>query len=67
MINLKYKMKYYLHKKDVASILQLRYNKILELIKLGELKAVQIGKSYRVTEYDLHEFIESNRVKSVWR
>lgn len=53
--------------KDVASILQLRYNKILELIKLGELKAIQIDKSYRVTEYDLHEFIESNRVKSVWR
>jgi excisionase family DNA binding protein len=53
--------------KDVASILQLRYNKILELIKLGELKAVQIGKSYRVTEYDLHEFIESNRVKSILR
>jgi len=51
--------------KDVASILQLRYNKILELIKLGELKAVQIGKSYRITEYDLHDFIENNRFKSV--
>ena len=41
------------------------HNKILELIKLGELKAVQIGKSYRITEYDLHDFIENNRFKSV--
>ena len=58
-------MKVLLEPKDVASILQLRYNKILELIKLGELKAVQIGKSYRITEYDLHDFIEKNRFKSV--
>ena len=53
--------------KDVSSLLQLRYNKILELIKLGELKAIQIGKSYRITEYDLHEFIEKNRVKTHWQ
>lgn len=58
-------MKVLLKPKDVASILQLRYNKILELIKLGELKAVQIGKSYRINEYDLHDFIENNPFKSV--
>ena len=58
-------MKILLKPKDVVSILQLRCNKILELIKLGELKAVQIGKSYRITEYDLHDFIENNRFKSV--
>ncbi len=52
--------------KDVSKILQLRYNKILELIKLGQLKAIKIDKSYRITEYDLHEFIENNRVKSIW-
>jgi len=59
-------MKDLLTPKDVAKILQLRYNKILEMIHLGELKAIQIGKSFRITEYDLHEFIESNRVKSIW-
>ncbi len=60
-------MKDLLTPKDVARILQLRYNKILEMIHLGELKAIRIGKSFRITEYDLHEFIESNRVKSVWK
>ena len=59
-------MKDLLTPKDVAKILQLRYNKILEMIHLGELKAIQIGKNFRISEYDLHEFIESNRVKSIW-
>ncbi len=59
-------MKKLLTPKEVAKILQLRYNKILEMIHLGELKAIRIGKSFRITEYDLHELIESNRVKSIW-
>ena len=50
--------------KDVSKILQLRYNKILALIKLGHLKAIRIDKSFRITEYDLHDFIEKNRYKS---
>ena len=53
--------------KEVSVILQLRYNKILELIKLGQLKAIKIDKSYRITEYDLHDFIEKNRFKSKWQ
>ena len=52
--------------KDVSEILQLRYNKILELIKFGQFKAIKIDKSYRITEYDLHDFIEKNRFKSHW-
>jgi len=52
--------------KDVSEILQLRYNKILELIKFGQLKAIKIDKSYRIAEYDLHDFIEKNRFKSRW-
>ena len=67
MINLKYNMKFYLHKKDVTSVFQLRYNKILDLTKLGELKAVQICMCYRFTKYDLHEFIERNLSKPVWQ
>ena len=41
-------------------------NKILDMIHLGELKAIRIGKNYRIAEYDLHDFIESNRYKSHW-
>ena len=52
--------------KNVSKILQLRYNKILALIKLGQLKAIRIDKSFRITEYDLHDFIEKNRYKSHW-
>ena len=49
--------------KEVSGLLQLRYNKILELIKFGDLKAVKIGKSFRVTHHDLYSFIENNRYK----
>ena len=52
--------------KDVSEILQLRYNKILELIKFGQLKAIKIDKSYRIAGYDLHDFIEKHRFKSHW-
>ena len=49
---------------EVAEILSLKYRKILELIHHGKLKAIQIDKSFRVTEYDLHDFIEKNWFKS---
>ena len=52
--------------KEIASLLQLRYAKILELIKLGQLKAIKIGKSFRITKYDLHDSIEKNRYHSHW-
>ena len=52
--------------KEIASLLQLRYAKILELIKLGQLKAIKIGKIFRVTRHDLHDFIEKNRYHSPW-
>ena len=52
--------------KEIASLLQLRYAKILELIKLGQLKAIKIEKSFRITKYDLHDFIEKNRYNSHW-
>tara|TARA_B100001093_G_scaffold497766_1_gene545065 strand:- start:554 stop:733 length:180 start_codon:yes stop_codon:yes gene_type:complete len=52
--------------KEIASLLQLRYAKILELIKLGQLKAIKIGKSFRITKHDLHDFIEKNRYHSTW-
>ena len=50
--------------KAVAEILSLKYQKVLELIHLGKLKAIKIDKSFRVTEYDLHDFIEKSRFKS---
>ena len=52
--------------KEISKLLKLTYGKVLEMIHLGELKAIRIGKSFRITEYDLHDFIEKNRFKSVW-
>ena len=52
--------------KEISKLLKLTYGKVLEIIHLGELKAIRIGKSFRITEYDLHDFIESNRYKAPW-
>ena len=65
-------MLYYIHKEvqevenyttqQVADILQLKPKTIREYIKQGKIRAYKIGKSWRVTEEDLKEFItkESN-------
>ena len=60
------KMNELLTPKEISKLLKLTYGKVLEMIHLGELKAIRIGKSFRITEYDLHDFIESNRYKSPW-
>lgn len=43
--------------KPVTEILDLKYPKTLELIKLGKLNAIKIDKSFKITENDLHNFI----------
>ena len=41
----------------VAEILDIEPEVIRDLIRKGELYAIKIGKSYRVTEADLQEFL----------
>ena len=41
----------------VAEILDIEPEVIRDLIRKGELFAIKIGKSYRVTEADLQEFL----------
>jgi len=50
--------------KEISKLLKLTYGKVLEIIHLGELKAIRIGKSFRITEYDLHDYIESKMYKT---
>ena len=47
---------------QVADILQLKPKTIREYIKQGKIRAYKIGRSWRITEEDLKEFItkESN-------
>ena len=47
---------------QVAEILHLQVTTIRDYIKLGKIKAYKVGKSWRITEEDLKEFLtkESN-------
>ena len=46
--------------KEVAEILQISRSTVHNLIKTGELKAVQIGRAVRVKRADLDEYIRKN-------
>ena len=47
----------FLRTDSVAEILDIEPEVIRDLIRKGELYAIKIGKSYRVTEADLQEFL----------
>lgn len=47
----------FLRTDSVAEILDIEPEVIRDLIRRGELYAIKIGKSYRVTESDLQEFL----------
>jgi excisionase family DNA binding protein len=47
--------------KEVATELRLGHTKTYELIASGQLPAVRIGRSVRVTPQALREFIEAHR------
>ena len=44
----------------VAEILGLNYQTVLKYINDGKLKAMSLGKGYRIKKEDLEEFIEEN-------
>ena len=44
--------------KEAAEKLNVHPNTIRNWIKAGELKAMDIGKGYRIKEDDLNEFVE---------
>ena len=45
---------------EVAEILKISYGKTLHLIKYGGLKAMKIGRQYRIKESDLISYINSS-------
>lgn len=47
--------------KEVAELLKVHWQTVLNYIKKGKIKAVKIGKNYRVTELDLKSFISENK------
>ena len=52
--------------KQIAEILQVHWQTVLNYIKDGELKAFRLGKrGYRVEEKDLQKFIEKKKKKGI--
>ena len=50
--------------KEVAEILRLNVITVYEFVKGGKLQAVRLGKSYRISERDLNEFLREHKVRS---
>lgn len=60
-------MEKYYTVKEISNILSVGYGKILDLIALGELEAIKIGKCYRISPYALDQLIKSKEFKSYWK
>ncbi len=44
---------------EVADLMRVSSMTVYRLIKAGDLRAVQVGKSYRIKEEDINSFIAS--------
>lgn len=48
---------------QVAQLLQVHWQTVLNYIKSGKLKAVRLGKGYRVAKEDLDDFFKENKTQ----
>lgn len=48
---------------QVAKALQVHWQTVLNYIKSGKLKALKLGKGYRISHEDLKKFIQKNQTK----
>lgn len=48
---------------EVSELISIPISNLRKFIKLGTLKAVKIGKHWRITEEQLKEFLDSNTKK----
>ena len=53
--------------KDVGKLLSINYEKVLELIHLGELEAVKIGRQFRIGDLQVFEYLEKNKYSPYWK
>ena len=47
--------------KQVSELLKVHWQTILNYIKNGKLKAVKLGKGYRISKEAINEFIKTNQ------
>ena len=48
---------------EVSEILKIHWQTTLTYIKTGKIKAIKVGKGYRIAKEDLLDFINKNQVK----
>mgnify|MGYP001496860693 CR=1 FL=1 len=48
---------------EVSDILKINYRKVLDMILLGDISAVKIGRQYRIDKYDLLEYLNNNKTQ----
>jgi len=46
---------------EIAKLLKIHWQTVLNYIKAERLKAIRIGKNYRITRADLDNFIQENK------
>ncbi|MFX1499361.1 MAG: helix-turn-helix domain-containing protein [Promethearchaeota archaeon] len=47
--------------KEISELLKIHWQTVLNYIKTGRLKAIRIGKGYRITKDSLDKFINDNK------
>ena len=48
---------------QVAELLQVHWQTVLNYIKNGKLEAIKLGKGYRISQNALQQFIKTNTVE----
>lgn len=56
-------MEKYLTVTEVAELLQVHWQSVLNYIKKGELEAVKLGRGYRISEKSIEDFIKKRTTK----
>ncbi|MCL5432406.1 MAG: helix-turn-helix domain-containing protein [Patescibacteria group bacterium] len=49
---------------QVADLLKVHWQTVLNYIKGGKLKAVKLGKGYRISKEALNDFVKENQTQS---
>ena len=47
---------------EVATVMRVSRMTVYRLIRRGQLKAIRVGRNYRVREVDLNEYLEEQAV-----
>ena len=50
---------------EVAQVMRVSRMTVYRLIRRGQLKAIRVGRNYRVRENDLNEYLEEQAVTGI--